>query len=62
MSAFGLQCLSSIFGGEARGRLSQVGTLLSAAGMVDCVRVDKFFFFKLFELLDFVTCIHGGDR
>ena len=40
----------------------QVGTLLSAAGMVDCVRVDKFFFLKWLELLDFVTFIHGGDR
>ena len=28
----------------AKGWWYQVGTLLSAAGMVDCVRVDKFFF------------------
>ena len=47
---------------EAKGWWYQVGTLLSAAGMVDRVRVDKFFLLKWLELLDFVTCIHGGDR
>ena len=38
----------------------QVGTLPSAAGMVDCVLTS--FFLKWLELLDFVSCVHGGDR
>ena len=59
----GLCLLSMVVVDEgAKGWWYQVGTLLSAAGMVDCVRDDKFFFLNGWRILDFVTCIHGGDR